>query len=182
MQRKRVVCDSLLFCYQKRKWVHKVLESLRPYLVITESAAGDLTDPGSFLGKINPCFCVWTHAVVLLRTYPRPSVSRNDSASCGASWPQRQLFCAKTWCWDPCPDHAQGISRPATGLNLAASAPTHLLPFSPQWCCMELSTRASLLRQPRNPKDWLPPHHTDMLFGILVLQINYLYKINAVQQ
>lgn len=60
MQRKKVVCDSLLFSYQKWKWVHKALESLRADLVFTASTTRDLAHPGSFLRKINPCFCVWT--------------------------------------------------------------------------------------------------------------------------
>lgn len=60
MQRKKVVCDSLLFSYQKWKWVHKALEGLRADLVITALTTRDLADPGSLLRKINPCFCVWT--------------------------------------------------------------------------------------------------------------------------
>lgn len=58
MQRKKkVVCDSLLFSYQKWKWVHKALESLRADLVITANKR-----PGRSrkLPKINPCFCAWT--------------------------------------------------------------------------------------------------------------------------
>lgn len=72
MERKKVVCDSLLFSYQEWKWVWSVRQLKTLFRVLfTVPATGDLTDPVSFLWKINPRFHVWTHfnAVLLLQAY-----------------------------------------------------------------------------------------------------------------
>lgn len=138
-----------------------MLESLRSYLVITASATGALTDPGSFLRKISPCFCVWTHfnTVLLLRAFLKvlyPSKYTQGQRLLGII--QQAVMPA---------DHRNSCSLPKCGAEIPVLTTHKLfpdqlpvwaqrqllqlacLPSSPQQPRTEPSKRASLLRSPK---------------------------------
>lgn len=77
------VCVTVCYFPIRNENEFAVLDSLRPYLVITVPATGDLTDPGSFLWKINPRFRVWTHfnIVLLLQAYLKVEYPKKYSQS-----------------------------------------------------------------------------------------------------
>lgn len=193
---KKVVCDSLLFSYQKWKWVHKALESLRADLVITANKR-----PGRSrkLPKINPCFCAWT-------LFTQSCCYRLSGECCTPkNTPKaehfRELFSEIWWqltietdtlcqnrilrdfAWFPVLTRHKSFPDQ---LLVWAGGSCSSLPSSHPHCCRQHTEPRKPARNLRNPTHWLPLFHCSTRMCHLMhlsspRKLLYLDHFNAIQ-